>query len=284
MKKILIAFTVLVAAFACQEDEAIVDQVDEYVSFSGSNTITLNELVNSGTAHPVVVQLWASAPFKEDVNINFTVTGTNSTAGVDFIVTPANQVKIKAGKFLSDPIFVKTINDEAGSDLDRLINISITSIDKPGIGLGLGGVNKTNKSVVLNIIDDDCNGSPLCVYHTTELTTTVDWGGGPILKPAVGVVDKGNNKITVSGDLIDYAELPLTITLTPSSPGALSGSATFGEQEVGEAWDGYPYKFVQTGAGTYDSETRTISISFDIYWYDGGWWYWYSVTDIITAP
>ncbi len=284
MKKILALIAALsFAVFSCKEDEKIVDPIFEFVSFRGNDFVTLNEKVFSEDGYPLLIQLWAFNPYNEDISFTLNVSATNAQKDVDFTVTPSDNIKIKSGRFFSDTIWVKTVNEDIGNDLERTFEVSISTISNTEIGIGLGATEQKNRSITFNILDDDCSGSPLCIFHTTELINAVDWGS-VVEKPAVGVVDKANNTVTVSGDLIDYAEFNLTLTLTPDSPGSLTGEAFFGEQEVGEAWDGYSYKFIQTGNGTYDADTGNINIAYDIYWWDGGWWYWYSVTNSISAP
>lgn len=74
---------------------------------------------------------------------------------------------------------------------------------------------------------------------TGALSNAVDWGDGPIMKPATSSVNE--NKVTVTGNLIDYGTFPnatLTITLTPYSAGGTNGLALFDEQESGTDNDG----------------------------------------------
>ena len=284
MKKIF-ALVLLCIAIACKEDEMIKDDIAEYVSFSGSNFITIGEADDNIVGYPLTAQLWAFEPYNEDITLTFQVTGSNATSGVDYLVSPSTQITIKAGKLLSDTIWVKTVNGEVGNDLERTFEVELVSASQSSILLGLGSETKKNLGITFKITDDDCSGSPICVFNQSLINNVVKYGD-PYSFNAVGVVDKINNTVTVSGDLIEYAEFDLVITLTPDSPGASTGVASIGaEQEVGTAWDGYDYKFIETASGTYDASTGKISIAYDIYYLDGGqWWYWFSVTNDFQTP
>ena len=80
--------------------------------------------------------------------------------------------------------------------------------------------------------------------------------------------------IKLTGDLIDYgpfSNASLSVTLTPDGAGSTKGKATFGEQETGTDADGYEYKFVEVGEGSYNVCSGTIDIEYEIYYMDGVW-------------
>jgi hypothetical protein len=286
MKKLLIAFIFLFVAFACSEDEKIMDDVAEYVSFSGNALVTLSEANDTEEGYPLTAQLWAFKEYPEDITINFLIEANNAVEGDDYIISPTNQVKIKAGKFLSDTIWIKTVNGDIGNELERTIDISLSSTSISGIRLGLGVTNPKNKVITFKINDDECSLNPICIFNQ-PLINNIGWDGGGNVYNATSAVDKINNTVTVGGNLIDYGKFPsasLTMTLTPDSPGAPTGTVTFGEREIGTDTDGYKYKVIQTGDGTYDAATGILSIGYDIYYWSGGWVYWYWVTNEFTVP
>jgi hypothetical protein len=232
------------------------------------------------------VQLWAFDPYTQDVTVNLGVAAINAQSGVDFTVTPSDVVKIKAGSLTSDTIWVKTINNGDANELERTIEVHIASISQPDVKIGLGLTEPTKGSIKFKIQDDECSGNPICVFNT-DLTNTINWGGDDVPKPATGVTDKQNNTVTVTGDLIDYGKFlnaTLVLTLTPDSPGATTGTVTFGDDVTGSDTDGYAYRFIQVGTGSYNATTGIIKIAYDIEYEDGGWWYWYSVTNEFAAP
>lgn len=52
---------------------------------------------------------------------------------------------------------------------------------------------------------------------------------------------------------------------------------------LGTDSDGYGYKFIQTGEGTYDVCQGEVEIEYDIYYLDGGAWvYWYAVKNTLS--
>jgi hypothetical protein len=280
MKKIFAFAILLTAALACQEDEKITDTVFEFVSFKGNETVTLNEAGSSEDGYPVVVQLWASKPYTIDIDLTLQTSPTNSVAGVDFVAIPQN-LKIKAGKLVSDTLWIKTVNNAVAAPDERSIELTIETVSESDIKIGLGVENPNHQTITFNIVDDECSANT-SVFNS-NLNNIVNWGGDDVLIPATGVLV--DDELTVTGNLIDYGTFSngsITIILSPESPGATRGSATFGTQFAGTDNDGYNYQFEQTGTGTYDVCAGTVSVAYDIYYEDGGWVYWYSVTNVFT--
>lgn len=281
MKK-LIVLLLCAVAFACGEDGKIIDPVFEFVSIKGNEAANLNESSNSEEGYPIVVQLWAAQPYSSDIDLTFQATGTNAASGTDFNLT-STTLKIRAGKLISDTLWITTVNNETASALERVVEVKLMAASESGIKIGLGITNPTNDAILFTIVDDECS-TPLTIFNSA-LTNMINWGGGDIPKPAAGVLT--GNQFSVTGDLIDYGTFPaasLTMTLTPEFTGATRGSATFGEFESGTDNDGYEYKFVQTGNGSYDVCAGTVSVAYDIYYLSGSAWaYWYSVTNVFFA-
>lgn len=277
MKK-LFAILLCAVAFACGDDEKITDPVFEFVSIKGNETANLNESSNSEEGYPIVIQLWAAKPYSSDIDLTFLATGTNATAGTDFNLTTTT-LKIRAGKLISDTLWITTVNNETASASARTVEVKLTAASQAGIKIGLGITNPTNDAILFTIVDDECS-TPLTIFNAS-LTNSVS--GTP--KPATGVLT--GNQLSVTGNLIDYGAFPsasITMTLTPEFSGATRGSATFGEFESGTDNDGYEYKFVQTGNGSYDVCAGTVSIAYDVLYKDGSsWTYWYSVTNVFSA-
>lgn len=284
MKKIISTILLALVILSCEEETKPVDAIYEFIAFKGPASLNVNELNNSETPVPVVVEIKAFAPYPEDINVTFEITGKNAAQNTDFTVNPAGSVKIPAGSFVSEPILIKTIDNDAGTPLARSFDMRITSVTKENVKIGLGITEPKNAVITVNILDDECSET-VSIFNSESLVNGVDWGDGPIAKPAKGVVTGNNVKLT--GDLIDYgpfANASITITLTPESEGATKGTATFGEQLAGTDSDGYEYKFIQTGEGTYDVCSGVINVAYDIYYIDGGWVYWYSVSNAISVP
>ncbi|MEX2231260.1 MAG: hypothetical protein WD824_03825 [Cyclobacteriaceae bacterium] len=269
---------------ACEEETKVEDPIYEFAAFKGTSAINLNEAVNSVKPYPLVIELKAFKPYPQDIDVSLEITGSNAEENVDFTVTPSSAVKIRAGKLVSDTIFIETIDNAAGSTQERSFDIRIKSISNDDINIGLGLAEPRNAVITVNILDDECSET-IAIFNSNALVNTLDWGGGDVIKPATGVVT--GNTVKVTGDLIDYgafSNASVTITLTPESDGATKGEATFGEQETGADSDGYEYKFIQTGEGAYDVCSGAINVEYDIYYMDGGWVYWYSVANIYSIP
>jgi hypothetical protein len=273
----------LACFLSCDDEKSITDPVYEFVAFSGDESVDLNEAGNSTDAHPAVIQLYVFEAFAQDVTVNFTVTPTNVVAGTDFTVTPSNSVTIKAGKFVSDTLWIKTVNNGDANELPRSVKVAITGISQGDLKIGLGLTDPKKGSVVFNILDDECSGNPICIFNT-ELMNAIGNGAN---NPAAASVDKLNSKITVVGEIAGYSPLEvatLTMTLTPDGPGSATGKVTFDEQEIGTDTDGYLYKVIQVGEGTYNATTGTISIEYEVWYMDGGWVYWYTQTNEYSVP
>jgi hypothetical protein len=286
--KLIAILMVLIAGgiFSCDDDETVEDPVYEFVSFSGDELVDLGEAAYSEQGYPLVIQLWAFDPSTTDVSVSFDVTPTNAVRDVDFTLTPADNVTIQAGSLTSDTIWIKSINNEVPNDQERTFDVTISSVSDPDLKIGLGITEPKKGKVTFKIVDDECSGDPRCVFNaalTNNVTASDIAENGP--QPATGVVDKLNNTITLTGDLIAYdpfSAATLNVTLTPDSEGSPTGTATFGEQETGADSDGYEYKFIEIGTGSYNADLGIIKIEYDIYYMDGDWIYWYSVKNEFT--
>jgi len=287
--KLITAIMILAAGiFSCDDDETIQDPIYEFISFGGEAEVNLGEATNNDAGYPLVVQLWAFEPYTQDITVNLGIGAINAKKDEDFTVTPSDVVKIPAGRLTSDTIWVKTINNDEANELERTFDISIHSTSLPDANIGLGITEPKKGLIKFKILDDECSGDPVCTFNQ-ELTNTIvnEVDAWTEEKPAAAVVDKTNSTITLTGDLIAYgpfANATLTLTITPASAGSSTGTATFGEQETGSDSDGYAYKFIEVNTGSYNAVTGTISIEYDIYYWDGDWIKWYTVTNEFSVP
>jgi hypothetical protein len=280
--KIILALLITGTILSCDEESKPVDPIYEFIAFKGPSTVNVNEFANSEEALPLVVELKAFKPYPDDIAVTLEVVGNNAEPNVDFTITPAQSITIPAGSLLSDTIYIRTIDNNAGSPSMRSFDLRIKSVSKGDINIGLGLTEPKNSVVTVNILDDEC--SETTSIFNGGLVNTLNWGEGDVVKPATGTLTGSTIKVT--GDLIGYGAFPnasMTITLTPQSEGATKGTATFGEQVAGTDNDGWEYKFIQAGAGTYDVCNGTIAVDYDIYYMDGGSWvYWYTVKNIFS--
>jgi hypothetical protein len=274
--------------FSCDDEETVQDPIYEFIAFAGDEEVSVGEATDTDEGYPLVVQLYAFEPKTQDITVTLGIAAINSKKDEDFTVTPSDVVKIKAGKLTSDTIWVKTINNDDPNELERTFEVHIASTTQPDAKIGLGLKEPAKGSIKFKILDDECSGDPVCTFNQT-LTNTIVNEADPWTeeRPAAAVVDKINGTVTLTGDLIAYGLFPnatLTLTLTPSGAGSSTGTATFGDQETGSDDEGYAYMFTEIGTGTYDATTGKINIEYDIFYWSGGWAYWYTVTNEFSVP
>ena len=283
-KIIFLLIVLCTGTFSCDDDENTpVDTIYEFVAFAGESSVGLNELENSGEPFPLVAKILAFEPYAQDIDLSLEITGSNAQENTDFVVTPHDIVKIRAGKLVSDTIWIKTIDNTAGTDIERSFQIKIKSVSQPDVKIGLGLADPKNAAVTFNILDDECSLTT-DIYNTT-LSNSIGGLNGDGTKPAEGVLT--GDKIKLTGDLLNYgpfSNASLSVTLTPAEAGSTKGKATFGEQETGTDADGYEYKFVEIGEGSYDVCSGTINIEYEVYYIDGGWTYWLTGTNSFSVP
>lgn len=284
-KIVFLLIVLCTGTFSCDDDDnAPVDPIYEFVAFQGESSVNLNEFDNSEEPFGLVAKLLAFQPYAQDVDLTLEITGTNVQEGTDFSVTPHDVVKVRAGKLVSDTIWVKTVDNTAGTDDERSFQIKIKSVSQPDVKIGLGLADPENAAITFNILDDECTLTT-DIYNAT-LSNSIVGQNGNVTKPAEGVVTGSTVKVT--GDLIDYgafSNATLSITLTPAAVGSTKGKATFGEQETGTDSDGYEYKFVQIGEGSYDVCSGVINIEYNVTYKEGSsWTHWYKATNSFSVP
>lgn len=283
-KIIFLLIVLCTGTFSCDDDDnAIVDPIYEFVAFQGESSVNLNEFDNSEEPFGLVAKLLAFQPYAQDVDLALEITGSNVQENTDFVVTPHDVVKIRAGKLVSDTIWVKTVDNATGTDIARSFQVKIKSVSQPDVKIGLGLADPENATITFNILDDECSLTT-DIYNAT-LSNSIGGLNGDGTQPAEGVLT--GNTIKLTGDLINYgpfSNASLSVTLTPDGTGSTKGKATFGEQETGTDADGYEYKFVEIGEGSYDVCSGTINVEYEVYYMDGGWTYWLSGTNSFSVP
>src|SRR5690349_3311709 len=99
--KLILIVTILCAGIlSCDNEDSVQDPIYEFVSFAGNSTVNLNEFNNSEEAYPLTAQLLAFNPYNEDIELTLEITGNNAQENTDFIVTPDDVLKIRAGKLV----------------------------------------------------------------------------------------------------------------------------------------------------------------------------------------
>ncbi|UNY97960.1 hypothetical protein MQE36_12795 [Zhouia spongiae] len=269
-KLVYLLSIVCVLLQSCSDDDTVNDPVFEFISFQ-SETITVSENAASIESVPVTLRLYGYEP-KEAITVNLATINNNVEEGVDYSLS-GKSITFKPGSFISDTLFVSTIDNASGSDSERSFSLNIESISNPDIKSGLGIENPSNASLKIVIADDECTRT-IDVFNAATLSNQNDKGTTTISSVLNG------NVVTLTGDLMAYAPFSnatLDVTLIPASEGATKGEATFGIFDAGTDSSGYTYQFRQVGEGTYDVCSGEILIEFEVYWLEGEIWeYWYT--------
>lgn len=269
--KLIIALFGIASLLSCSDDDMIQDPVHEFISFE-NESITVNENAGDTEPAPITLHLLGYEP-GEDITVNLSVSNNNVEEGVDYTLS-SGSVRFKKGNFISDTLFVSTIDNETGAGFERSFDINIESISKPEIKIGLGIENPANATLNVVIIDDECTETT-GVFHSATLNNQNHRGTTTISSDLDGDV------LTLTGDLIVYSAFSnasLALTLTPDSEGATKGTVTFDTSDAGTDSDGYIYQLRQVDEGTYDVCSGEIIVSFDVYYKEEGesWIFWYT--------
>ncbi|QNM86775.1 hypothetical protein H9W90_06565 [Polaribacter pectinis] len=259
-----------VTIFSCSSADEETNEV--YVYFPDAS---LNIKEDATEATKIPVQLFTIGSLQDNVQINYTLVGdglnrvTDQSEGV---ITLEKGYESYIGY-----IVLKPENNDLG-DGDAELSISLTS-SNPNVIFGLGPEND-NSTLAITVLDDECTNQ-IDVFPGT-LTNNATYGSETSINTTLN-----GDVLTINGDFIGYSALSnatLDLVLTPSSPGASDGKVTFEAAEVGVDSDGYYYYLSPKGEGTYDACVGEIKFEFYIYYYDGGWVYWYSSSNVITIP
>ena len=177
IKKYTFAICILIAFIGCETDDSTIGLGEQvrYVQFSPRATGETVE--NQGS---IMIPLGLAAASNPDgITIDFSVEALSANANGAFEVT-TNSVTIPAGEFITNiPV---TLIDNAEEDGVKTIQLTITGVSDPDIGLGLGN-SETFRSFTLTINDDDCDLSATTGRYLGEYTITVPTGDSPFGEP-----------------------------------------------------------------------------------------------------
>lgn len=271
--------SLILLGMGCDEEVVLYDfERYKFVSFIDKEaSVPETYSVENGKPYPVYMRYDGSV-LEEDFTITLKVTEYNAQEGTDFSVV-STSVLFKAGEVKSEPFEITLIDDLLNSAEDRSLEITIESVSNPNIDIGVGIINQSNKTFVLNILDNECS-EIIDIFNSSAIVSSAGE------HTVAGNVD--DSVVTLIGNLINYGSFPnaeLGITLTPKVQGAKVGAATFANYPAGTDNDGYVYEFRQNGEGTYDICAGTISVAIDVYYESGGAWvFWYTSTNTFSLP
>lgn len=266
-------------AMGCSEK---VDQYDfekyKFVSFvDAQDDVIENYTAENGKAYPIYLRYDGSV-LEEDFNVILKISGNNVQEGTDFS-TESTTVLFKAGEIKSEPLLITLMDNLVQNGDGRSLEISIESVSNPNLNIGVGIVNQSNKSFILNILDNECSQT-IDIFNSTNIVSSA---GNYTVSGSVS-----GSEVTLTGTLIDYSSFPneeLIITLTPTIEGGTAGVATFTDYDAGTDDDGYVYQFRQNGQGTYNICAGKIFVGIDVYYMsDGEWIFWYTSNNTFFIP
>lgn len=280
--KIAICFVLGVFLLGCEQE---IDTYDftryKFVSFVDqeaelAETYSADALkAGDEEGYPIYLQ-YDGSTLDEDFTVNLKVTETVAKAGVDYSIE-SGTVLFKAGSLLSEPFYLKTIDNLITNEEERSLQIDIESVSNSNISIGVGIKNQSNKTFAVQILDNECS-EELDIFNSSALAWASNQGSATVS----GTFDSSASTLKFEGDLVAYGPLAntsLVIDLTPVEAGAKIGTVSFDDYYAGKDTDGWEYTYIMESEGSYDICAGTISgVAFGVYYLSGGSWvYWYSV-------
>jgi hypothetical protein len=112
-----------------------------------------------------------------------------------------------------------------------------------------------DENLTANISFTQTDGSFEPYDYTNSVTTSIN-----------------GDMITISGDIIDFFEIQLTVTMMPDINDVTIGAITFTEEDLGTYTDGYNYRLIQVQEGSYDTCAGIMNLFYDLEYEDAGSW------------
>ena len=252
-----LAVLLLVFTFSCEDAEPEIFD-GSFVSFNeqaGSLSIT----ENAGSRE---VEVGITQSYDTDVTVTLTITDITAVQGTDYTVS-SNTVTIPAGEYVGSFTITPVDNDVFNES--KSLTVEITQISA-GDAL-IGHANEASYLKTVIIVNDDC-----------PTNSSIWWGNLSIEDVGFGFVDGtgGANAAGTCDVLVVNADLPnaglpavpFEFFLTPSAPGATSGTVDVPAQiYCTNCSAGLDAEF--SGTGTYDETTQTIILFYSLDRTDG---------------
>jgi len=241
--------------------------------FKGQNFVAFNQdayALNEEAIEPLKVTVGASVlhGVKKDVVIEYTV-GGNAVEGKDYILNTPRTITIPAGENIATIEFEPINNDNY--DLERTIELTITSVSDPNLIIGINNKEKLQSSVVVNVVNDDClvNTS---YWEGSVKVTRASTGGthiAPIGKNAANDCDILSIKGNAFG--LNANAITRSIVFIPETEGAKKGIVRLPKQNVGLIFVA-PIGILTVegnGDGAYDETTGEFWLNVTMKYEDG---------------
>lgn len=277
--KIITFFVCTTFILGCEQD---IDTYDftkyKFVSFIDQGvTLAENYATTDGkeVGYPIYLK-YDGSTLDEDITVNLKITEIVAKKDIDYSIE-SESVLFKAGSILSEPFYLKPIDNLTTNLEERSLIVEIESVSNPKISIGVGLVNQSNKAIDIEIQDNECSDE-LDIFNSTSLALTSNKGSAMV----TGIFDSGTSTLRLEGDLVAYGPLAntsLEVDLTPVEAGAKIGTLSFDDYYAGKDTDGWEYTYKMESEGEYDVCSGSIlDIAFGVYYLSGGSWvYWYSV-------
>ena len=249
----------LVFTYSCEEEGAEVFNRTDFVSFNeqpGTLNITENEMSRD-------VEIGITAAFDTDVTITLAVTDVTAVQGVDYTLS-SNTVTIPAGEFVGSFAIIPVDNDEFNES--KTLTVEITQVSAAGVNIGHANIASYFKNII--IVNDDCPTMSNIWWGDLSIE---DVGFGFI--PGTGAANASGScdVLAVLSDLPNGGitpEVPFELFLTPSFPGATSGTVDVPAQiYCTNCSAGLDAEY--SASGSYDEATQTIILFYSLDRTDG---------------
>jgi hypothetical protein len=240
--------------------------VDWYTS-----TITANMTSIGGTG-PVPPSGSVVENVSAIVGESFNVTGSlNDVQGLSSISIQNTELAINknitlSGEMAYDLNEMFTLVDGT-NDGDYTIEIIVTNIESLS----------TTFTSVLSVTSNSVCNEGYTIFGDENLTanisfTETDGSFEPYDYTNSVTTSINGDMITISGDIIDFFEMQLTVTMMPDINDVTRGAITFTEEDLGTYTDGYTYRLIQVQEGSYDTCAGIMNIFYDLEYEDAGSW------------
>jgi hypothetical protein len=193
------------------------------------------------------------------------ITIQNADLGIDQTIMLSGEAMYE----LNEEFTIPTMTMEG----DYPVQINVTNIE------GLSVEFSINVSISIGACMDD-----FTVFDGVSLTANADIPAtdgsfDPYMFTNTVEASLDGDKLTLSGDFIDFFDTQLTVTMVPDDMDATVGTVTFSEEDIGMHTDGYTYRLVSPQDGVYDACAGTFTVYYDMEYSDGadGWIFYYSV-------
>ncbi len=231
---------------------------DNFIAYV--NAADLNLLESDGT-----VSIPFSISFGADngADVTFAVSG-DAVEGTDYSFPNGKTISVGAGEYTGS-IDIAIVDNSTFNEAKTII-LEIASSSIPGVAIGLSNENSYIKNIVIN--NDDCP-PPASLWYGPVSVEDVGFStsaGTGIPSSDCGILIL--NHPDLAGGGVTNPAATYEIVMTPSAPGATTGTVSVAPQTYCTACSG-GLDANYSGSGTYDETAGTITIFYSLDRTDG---------------